>query len=318
LAITALLVLGRIVAASWSNVLQKRAINDSGMFGQRPTALEMLVAIWTLMTLALAPWWGFAVYQSLVAYSTTEQTDSSKWFEFWGWMTLACALEVPGNFLLLRSIQRTDLSIFGPLSSYKPIVGMLLGWFVLAESPTALGLIGMAIVLGGSLLLTDRLRSADESVDSLAGSKNTGVQDRLIAVALTAAGSIFLKLAMQHQSALSSLAAWSFISWLMALTWLVMKSRFWRDRRSSLVPRFILIAMQPGVIGIAATMIAMQWLTILVFQAMHVGYALALFQLGSLLSVYLGHRLFGEIDFFRRLIAATIMFIGAACIVLAG
>ena len=65
-------------------------------------------------------------------------------------------------------------------------------------------------------------------------------------------------------------------------------------------------------------MIAMQGLTIVVFQAMHVGYALALFQLSSLLSVYLGHRLFGEVGLWRRLLAASIMFVGAALIVLAG
>jgi len=65
-------------------------------------------------------------------------------------------------------------------------------------------------------------------------------------------------------------------------------------------------------------MIIMQGLTILVFQAMKVGYALALFQLGSLVSVYLGHRLFGEVDFYRRLSAASIMCVGAVVIVLAG
>ncbi len=315
---TALLVLGRITAASWANVLQKQAINDSSKLGERPTALEMLLAILMLMTLALAPWWGRAVYQSLEGLTHTEQIATPKGLSFWGWMTIACALEVPGNFLLLRSIQRTDLSIFGPLSSYKPIFGMLLGWWILAELPTVFGLIGMGIVLSGSLLLTDRLRTAPIAGSANSSNKDSGVRDRLLAVALTAAASIFLKLAMKHQDALTTLAAWSLISWLMALAWLVVESQLRWNKFSLSSLRFIRVATQRVVLGIAVSMIAMQGLTILVFQAMHVGYALALFQLGSLVSVYLGHRLFGEVDFWRRLIAASIMSVGAVVIVLAG
>ena len=315
--ITGLLVFGRIAAASWSNVLQKRAINDTRVLGERPTALEMLLAIWTLMVLVLSPWWGRAVFNSLVTPPLQEQSIAPNWLALWGWMTLACALEMPGNLLLLRSIQRTDLSIFGPLSSYKPIVGMLLGWWILSEWPTLFGVIGMGIVLSGSLLLTDSSRSGDRHASADIGLRNSGVQDRLLAVALTAAGSIFLKLAMKHQEILTSLSVWSFISWLMALVWLAFESLSSHSNRIA-TPRFIRIALQPKVFGIAASMIAMQWLTIAVFQVMHVGYALALFQLGSLVSVYLGHRLFGEANFWRRMLAASIMFIGASLIVLAG
>lgn len=339
--IIGLLVLGRIAAACWSNVLQKRAINDARLLGVTPTALEMLVAIWALMTVALSPWWLPAMLTDLAHLVSNLNSGShggaedvnikaepieavnSTW-AFWGWMTLACGLEVPGNFLLLRSIQRTDLSIFGPLSSYKPIVGMLLGWWILAELPTTLGIAGVSIVLVGSLLLADRSQASPSQapVGDAAPSNRTvpkyyfglqhrGVRDRLTAVALTAAGSIFLKLAMQHRDTLTALAAWSLISCLFAFGWLLC------DRQSSKV-NFLRIAAQRDLLGIAASMIVMQGLTILVFQAMNVGYALALFQLGSLVSVYLGHRLFGEVDFYRRLLAASIMFVGAVVIVLAG
>ena len=278
----------------------------------------MLLAILTLMTVALAPYWIGAIYESLAVLRHSEQITASNALSFWGWMTLACALEVPGNFLLLRSIQRTDLSIFGPLSSYKPIVGMLLGWWILAEVPTAFGLIGMGIVLSGSLLLAGPYRASIEAGSANSSFWHSGVFDRLLAVALTAAGSIFLKLSMQHQDALTSLAAWSLLSWLLAFAWLTVESRVRSTEQTSASPQFIQIAMQRDVLGIAASMIAMQGLTIAVFQVIHVGYALALFQFGSLLSVYLGHRLFGEVGLWRRLLAASIMFVGAAVIVLAG
>ena len=40
------------------------------------------------------------------------------------------------------------------------MVGLLLGWLILAELPTLFGVIGMAIVLLGSLLLADRSQSS--------------------------------------------------------------------------------------------------------------------------------------------------------------
>ena len=310
-----LLVLGRIATACWANVLQKRAINDARLAGKPPTALEMLVAIWTLMTIAIAPWWFSAIAADLttLASQQIDAPESATVWPFWGWMTLACALEVPGNFLLLRSIQRTDLSIFGPLNSYKPVVGLLLGWWILAEMPTLFGVVGMGIVLLGSLLLADRSQTPEDFAGRRLyfGLHQPGVRDRLIAVALTAAGSIFLKLAMQHRDTVTSLAAWSLISWLLAFSWLLID-------RGSMKLDLIRILWHRDLIWIAANMIAMQGLTILVFQAMNVGYALALFQLGSLVSVYLGHRLFGEVDLYRRLLAASIMFIGAVVIMLAG
>ena len=215
--------MGRIAAACWMNVLQKRAINDTSKLGTRPTALEMLLAILTIMTMALAPWWAWAIYESWALLNQPEQGTAPKALAFWGWLTIACTLEVPGNFLLLRSIQRTDLSIFGPLSSYKPIVGMLLGWWILAEVPTLFGVLGMGIVLGGSLLLADPTRTSNGAGSSHVNFWNSGVVDRLLAVALTAAGSIFLKLSMKSQDALTSLAAWSFVSWLLALAWLLVE-----------------------------------------------------------------------------------------------
>jgi drug/metabolite transporter (DMT)-like permease len=318
-----LLVIGRIAAACWSNVLQKRALNVSELSGEPPSALELLVAIWTLTTIFLTPWWGYSVYTTVRSLLAPESVVVSQMPAFWGWMVLAAAVEVPGNFLLLRSIQRTDLSIFGPLNSYKPIVGMLLGWWILAELPTVYGVLGMVIVLVGSLLLADHSSSPSEpcAARQCLGLQHQGVRDRLIAVVLTASGSIFLKLAMQYQGTLASLAVWSFLSWFMALGWLVSNCLWVKCSPGNCLSwtrQFAPAAMLPQVISIAASMMVMQGLTILAFQAMHVGYALALFQLGSLVSVYLGHRLFGEVDFWRRLAAAFIMFAGAVVIMLAG
>ncbi len=329
LLLLSLLIFVRIAAASWGNVLQKRAIHNSLPLGSAPSSLELLVAIWTWITIVLLPWWLGALLDT--DFADNVSGGNVLGLAFWGWMTLACLLEVPGNALLLRSLQRTDLSIFGPLNSYKPIVGMLLGWWILAEVPTPLGLVGMAIVLAGSLLLAGRGKVMDQAANQrryILGLEHRGVRDRLIAVALTAAASVFLKLGIEQVDATTSLAVWSFLSWLLAVMWLLIQAAVRGFRHASLPPekrqrkstlrRTLRLCLAREPMLIALSMLLMQGATIAVFQRVAVGYALAFFQLGSLLSVYLGHRLFGEADFFRRLLAAIVMVVGAILIMLAG
>jgi drug/metabolite transporter (DMT)-like permease len=60
----------------------------------------------------------------------------------------------------------------------------------------------------------------------------------------------------------------------------------------------------------------LQGLSIWLFQLMPVSYALALFQLGGVVNVYLGHKIFGESSGWQRLVVSLIMLVGAAFIIL--
>ena len=60
----------------------------------------------------------------------------------------------------------------------------------------------------------------------------------------------------------------------------------------------------------------MQYSTNYVFSRMNVAYALALFQLSTILSVFLGINIFKEKNLFKKLIASFIMLIGATIIIL--
>jgi drug/metabolite transporter (DMT)-like permease len=51
---------------------------------------------------------------------------------------------------------------------------------------------------------------------------------------------------------------------------------------------------------------------------LQVGYSLALFQLSTLITVYVGHRYFQERNLRRRLLASLVMVIGAMLIVTLG
>ena len=59
----------------------------------------------------------------------------------------------------------------------------------------------------------------------------------------------------------------------------------------------------------------MQLTTLLAFGKLPVGYSLALFQLSTLVGVFLGYRYFREGQIPKRLIGAAIMAAGAALII---
>ena len=60
----------------------------------------------------------------------------------------------------------------------------------------------------------------------------------------------------------------------------------------------------------------MQYTTNYVFSKINVAYALALFQLSTIFSVFLGINIFKERGLFRKLIASIIMICGALIIIL--
>ena len=60
----------------------------------------------------------------------------------------------------------------------------------------------------------------------------------------------------------------------------------------------------------------MQYSTNYVFAKMNVAYALALFQLSTILSVFLGVNVFQEKELLKKLLAAFIMLLGAVFIIL--
>ena len=60
----------------------------------------------------------------------------------------------------------------------------------------------------------------------------------------------------------------------------------------------------------------MQYTTNYVFDHMEVGYALALFQLSTIVSIFLGYRIFKEENITKKLIGSVIMVAGSVMIIL--
>ena len=287
----ALLVGGRILASSWIKVLQKQLVNHG--LGAVVIGAVMFVV---LSLLALPMIW-------LVPMNHLSAL-------FWISIVLAILLDTPGNILLIKAIGMTDLSLQGPLMAYKPIMALLLGVFLLGEVPSWYGLLGVFIIFLGSAFLAPSGEQFGWAAFK-ALFRDRGVQYGLISLVLTASAAITIKQALAVSSPLQTFLAWAWLNTALVLpvSWVMTRSHLPQTYR-------VLRHKKGAVVILALSFLAMQLLTIYILDIMYVAYALALFQLGALINVFFGHRLFMETNILQRAVGSGIMIIGAILLIM--
>jgi drug/metabolite transporter (DMT)-like permease len=292
--LTALIVVARIVANPVANVFQKqlalRAANPVFIIG----------ATHALLTLAALPF---------LAGTRRLALDAA----FWANMGLCALLAIAGNVLLVFALRATDLSILGPVNAYKAVLSLVLGVFLLGEVPTAFGLAGVLLILAGSYFVVDRDEDQPHANALAIFVRDRGVQLRLAALVCSATEAVFLKRAMLHAPPWVTFLWWSILGLPVAAAAVLLlyprtvaeqARRFRVDWNT-----YLWLALTTGV---------MQLATLLTFGKLQVGYSLALFQLSTLISVFLGYRYFAERNIGRRLFGSAVMVAGAVLIVALG
>lgn len=227
---------------------------------------------------------------------------------FWIYSSLAGIFGATGNGFLVKALQKGDLSVLGPINSYKSVIGLLAGILLLNEWPTWKGLAGIFLIIGGSYFIFDTL----EEGFSRALLKNKEIRYRVLAMVLTAIEAVFIKKVILWSDTTTSFIMWcwfgAFFSgmllFIFRLPVSVKPTKIpWKDIRSYLALAFC--------IGI------MQYTTNYVFDRMNVGYALALFQLSTIVAIFLGYRLFHEKNILPKLLGSVIMMGGSILIIFA-
>lgn len=228
-------------------------------------------------------------------------------YQFWLFSLLGGMAGALGNGFLVKSLQKGDLSILGPVNSYKSVVGLIFGIFLLGEIPTIWGILGMILIIYGSYFVLDTM----EEGFSWELLKRKEIQYRIWAMILTAVEAVFIKKVILASSATIAFMSWclfgalfSFI--LLFIYRLNLKSETVRMGTASF-KEFLLLVLSIGI---------MQYTTNYTFDHMPVGYALSLFQLSIIISVLLGHKIFKEQDIRKKLIGSVIMIIGSVLVIL--
>ncbi|MES2894238.1 MAG: EamA family transporter [Bacteroidota bacterium] len=284
----ALAVTLRILSNPVANVFQKQLTNR----GNHPLVVNFLtylaLAIVCLFFLRLVPWKELGT-------------------QFWLFSLLGGLVGALGNGFLVKALQKGDLSVLGPINSYKSVVGIIVGIFLLGEIPNSWGIVGIALIIYGSYFVLD----TTEEKFSLALFKRPEIQFRLWAMILTAIEAVFVKKVILASSVSLALMSWcilgAFFSFiLLLLNGVSPRGEFEKISGKDLSSYALLVAC----IG------TMQFTTNYAFDHMPVGYVLSLFQLSTIISVLVGYRIFKEQDVRKKLVGSTIMIIGSVLIIL--
>ena len=269
----------RILSNSLANVFQKKLAGGGVCAGRVIFGSYALVA---LAALPMLPW------------------RENLGLGFWALCLASGALGAAGNYFLVRALEIGDLSVLGPINSYKAVVGMLFGAALLGEVPDFSGLSGVLLIICGSFLLVGKTAKFSAA---LFGDKS--VRFRFYALVFAACEAVFLKKIILESSVGAAFAAWAVFGAAFSLP----LARGGGFSRASFSARSALLFA-----GIAISIGTMQYATNAVFANMQVGYALALFQLSGVLSVFFGALFFGEKNIMRKFAGSLIMCSGAALI----
>jgi drug/metabolite transporter (DMT)-like permease len=217
--------------------------------------------------------------------------------DFWWNAIAAGVLDALGNLAMVAALRRTDLSIFGPLNGFRPVLALVFGWALLREIPTMLGGIGVGVTVVGTAML---LR--DEESETKSGTAWRAFGLRVTGLALSTFASVFLKRATLMGGPELTLGVWILCG--LPVFWL------WSSRpHESPTDQRHLLTLH------AVTFLIMQWLTLYVFAVTLLAYSFAFFQLGMVLQVIVGRWMFNEPHFRKRLACCAIICAGAALII---
>ena len=212
-----------------------------------------------------------------------------------------------GNGFLVKALQDGDLSILGPINAYKSVFGLVLAFILLKEIPDLQGIAGITLIIFGSYFVLDTTKERF----SFALIKNKSIQYRFLALIFCSAEAVFIKKLIELSNVTEAFILWCFAGALFSIILLAfykikIKTELSKLKHINLLFLFIIVFCT----GI------MQLTTNYVFENMNVAYALALFQLSSLVSIFLGYKIFKERNILKKLVGTVIMITGAVLIIL--
>ena len=280
--VTTISLLLRILSNPIGNVFQKKLTEQNN----HPLLVNLLT---------------FSILGILCIVPALQQDWGQVSYLSWYYGVIAGIFGAVGNGFLVKALQGGDLSILGPINSYKSVVGILIGIVFLHEIPSIWGIIGIALIIYGSYFVLDTMKERF----SWSLLKNKEIQYRIWAMILTAIEAVFIKKVILYSSTIVSFIFWcwfgAFFSFVLLFFFKV---------------RLIKEIKQVTYVFLVLSIGTMQYTTNYVFSHMNVGYALALFQLSTIISIFLGYRIFKEQNIKKKLLGAVIMIAGSVVIIL--
>ncbi len=213
--------------------------------------------------------------------------------EFIWAITIMGFLGAMGNYYIIKALSCGELSSLAPINSYKPIVALIIGIILLGEIPSLIAILGIILIIIGTFILFDKGNFNREALAY-----------RFIALIFSGTEAIFIKKVILLSDITTALAFWAISG--MIFSFIPALKHPVKISKSNLKYQIALIVS----VGI------MQFSTNYVFSKMNVAYALSLFQLSTILSVFIGISIFKEKGLIKKFIASAVMISGAVIILL--
>lgn len=217
--------------------------------------------------------------------------------DFYLYVIIAGLLCFLGTICLIKALSIGELSVLGPINSYKSIIGLIVAFFILGEIPNLKSLIGFFLIIGASFLFVD-----EKGKFIL----NKSVLLRMLALVFTGVEAVILKQIILMSSPMVSFIWWAFTGFIFSFFFALMNKKL-KPNSIKTVQTCLIIAVLLSV---------MQLSTNIVFENFNVGLSLALFQLSSIVSLFLGFKFLNEKGILRKTTGTIIMITGSILILL--
>lgn len=228
---------------------------------------------------------------------------SSYTLEYWNYVLLAGCLCTLGSICLIKALQYGEMSILGPINSYKCLVGLLFGYSLLGEIPSIRGIIGTLLIIFGSWFIFDTVKT--DGFFKILFRKDIFL--RFCALFFTGCEAVVLKKIILLSSPKESLILWCFSGFIFTLLLAILFKV--KIKKISKKDTFLTLL-------IAVCLGIMQYSTNIVFEKINVGLSLALFQLSGIISILFGYFIFKEHRLRKKLLGTVIMIAGSCLILL--
>ena len=265
----------RILANPFANALQKKIV-------QKDSAILSNFYIYLTLSIACLPFCSEIINLSKETYIYALSAG------------LFCAT---GTVCLVKALELGELSVLGPINSYKCIIGMFSAFLLVGEVPSIQGLFGMMLIIYGSKFIFE------QNEFSFKLFKRKDIQLRFLALLLSGIEAGFLKKVIILSSPQVSFYMWCIFGAFFSFIILILSRK--KLSKPTGINKYILVAISLAI---------MQLSTNIVFKKMDVSLALALFQLSSLITVFIGYKIFNEKNVKKKLLGTFIMISGAILI----
>lgn len=200
-----------------------------------------------------------------------------------------------GNYFIIKALSCGELSTLAPINSYKPVIALIWGIFILKEIPQTQDILGIGLIILGTFFLgSNKLLY------------NKATLYRFLALFFSGTEAIFIKKVIILTNIQSAFFYWAFTGLIFATIFAITAKHPIKIKKTNIKYQLALIFL----------IAIMQYSTNYIFSKINVAYALALFQLSTILNIFLGVNLFKEKDLIKKLIASLIMLFGATILIL--